>query len=668
MSKKGISKKQNTRSTSQAEVTWHDHLIFYSLLLIAFALPLLILPRTADIFELPKVTLLRLWVPFVLMVWSIKVYQTGKLSFRRTALDVPVVLLGLVAVVSTVLSVNLTISLVGGYYRYEGLFTILAYLAVFFITTQFLRLERLNLLIYALLASAGINAVYGIFQHYGYDFIKLSGKVFELTRSSGALGNPVFLGALLVSTISLPLAKFFAGRNWTSRVLFFFIFLLFAVSLVFTSTRAAWLGLGVLLVVVALLFPRRAGLRYAAPIAILVVLAAVLVFLFSRVYFPGAGTIAARAFSMFQPKGSAATRLDMWKGSLKLIRDRPLLGSGWENFEGTFPRYGTKFLMSQEELPDRPHNQLLYVATSAGLWGLLAYLWLIIGVYFLAFRYVLSLGSLSGKRVWVVAALAGVTGYVVQEQFSISTAGVTPIFWLFLGVIARQSAEDKQLAPKQIGFALRSLFLFAAGVIFLVGSTVNLQFFYADVLYREAADAGSLTEREAALQRAVGLNSYIGKYRSALARVYAEEAFQTQNSQKLGEAIALYEEGLRMNPRDEGMWIELGDLYSSQGDRAGLEKAMQAYKQVLVLHPLSAGARWALGDLYLAHGDYKAAISYLEAASSLVPTHTGILSSLAVAYLKAGKTGQARNIYLKIQELEPGNAKIKRALEALSGK
>jgi putative inorganic carbon (HCO3(-)) transporter len=690
-----VGKKSNQSKQKKTELVPEsrlDDIIYWGLVVFFFVQPLAIFPLTAEIFELPKATLLRLFALFVLVFWTARTYQLRSIRLRRTYLDVPVVFYGAVAVLATVFSINPGLSVVGGYYRYEGLPTILSYLLIFFAVTNFVPdPRRARYLIYALLASATLTGLYGIFQHFGLDFIRLTGKVFELTRSSGTFGNPIFLGAFLVLMIPVAVSLLIRTGGAKQKLVLSAAMTVMLACLILTQTRGAWLGLALSFVFLGVTFLRKGILKDRRILAGLLSLAVLVgaVSLSLYIFEPNASVVR-RVRTAIERSGSVATRLDMWTGSMKLIRNRPLIGYGWETFDGIFPKYGTTFLMSVEELPDRPHNGFLYLGASSGLLGWLAFLWIVTVTFWhgtrkssgLSYSYAgagpkkQKKALFAGSESTLLAGLmGGIVAYIAQEQFSFSLAGVTPVFWTFLGLMGllrsslnsdRSPVLSLKVKPAQVVF----LILISLSLVIL-GATFNARVLIADYRFR------AWQERELkgvpadialnSIESAVRLNPYVSQYRASLIEAFAGQATATGDPQWTEQAIAVAEEGLLLNPKDEGLLIRLGDLhfYQPRG-RSSYGKALAAYRRVLRLHPKSAAARWALGDVNLAAGKYGLAIEELEHAAALVPQHAGVRFSLGLAYEKAGKLADAEAAFRKVLELEPQKQEAKEALQRLT--
>jgi O-antigen ligase len=139
------------------------------------------------------------------------------------------------------------------------------------------------------------------------------------------------------------------------------------VVLLFTYSRGAWL-VGV---PASLLF--LAGMRGRRPLAVasaLLVLAAVVVVLFLG---PGRLTL------LLDPaQGTTFFRLQLWRSSLAMLRDHPILGVGLDNF---LYQYRTHYVLPtawEEFNLSHPHNLILDSWLRLGLPGLAVFAWLLV--------------------------------------------------------------------------------------------------------------------------------------------------------------------------------------------------------------------------------------------------------------------------------------------------
>ncbi|CAN5885067.1 hypothetical protein BH23ACT11_BH23ACT11_15760 [soil metagenome] len=124
---------------------------------------------------------------------------------------------------------------------------------------------------------------------------------------------------------------------------------------------------------------------------------------------------------------SVMTRLLMWRDTLPLIAERPIIGHGPDNFAEPFDRHEGQDLRAffGERVVDKAHNEFLQVAATTGLLGHAAYLW----VFLSYFRHAYKSGG------WPLLALSGgVLAYILQLQTAFTTIATGVTFWAILGV------------------------------------------------------------------------------------------------------------------------------------------------------------------------------------------------------------------------------------------
>jgi len=96
----------------------------WTLRIAVFLLPLAFLPNIVDEFVLPKLLLARLFIAVSVVVLLTRWLRQGTVTWKRTALDLPLLAFIASAGLSTVFGVNRNVAIFGTYDRWEGLLTI----------------------------------------------------------------------------------------------------------------------------------------------------------------------------------------------------------------------------------------------------------------------------------------------------------------------------------------------------------------------------------------------------------------------------------------------------------------------------------------------------------------------------------------------------------------
>jgi len=397
----------------------------------AFVLPLAFLPNIVDEFVLPKLLVARLLVLLLAGLWLIRSTRAGTLIWRRTPMDLPLLVFAGSAAISTVFAVNRNVALFGTYGRYEGLLTLLTYLALFWLSVQALSGQRdARILVRSLLASAYVISVLAILQSVlgsvagGRQLGETAFSVPGFVRAQGTLANPNLLGAFLAMLLPLTAEEVVGARSPGTRLLALNLLAVMGLALALTFSRGAWVGAAVGLVMVVATRPPKQRM-WAVGIAAVALLALGLV----TIGLPNQGGVAfgqatlSRAASLLDPGGgSGATRIHIWQDTLALVASHPLIGYGPDTFGLVYPRFQTGN-WTPGFLIDKAHADALQVAATQGLIGLAAYLWLMV-----AFLRAFWRGR---HRAGATALLAGWVAYQIPTQINFSWFPAAAPFWIF---------------------------------------------------------------------------------------------------------------------------------------------------------------------------------------------------------------------------------------------
>jgi O-antigen ligase len=186
-----------------------------------FLLPLFFWLGTHDQFELPKLLLLRFFSLGMLACLILAQVTSPVLRLRRSPLDWPLLAWSLWLLAKTFFSVCPWVSWRGEYENFAGSLTQLNYSLLFWLTLQLVHnLDQARRLLHAFEASAYAVACYALFQALKMDFVAWSSTSVGDGRYFASMGNPMFLGALMVMALSLLMARaLFEHYSPSSRAL-----------------------------------------------------------------------------------------------------------------------------------------------------------------------------------------------------------------------------------------------------------------------------------------------------------------------------------------------------------------------------------------------------------------------------------------------------------------
>ena len=340
-------------------------------LLITALVPLAIAPGLVSAFDItPKIAI------FLFCESALLVFCKNFVSGSRTLLQsmagklFAALLVGQLAsmILSTLWSTNVSLSVYGSGWRREGLIVDSAILIFTWIVAVWLAEDagRLRALLRVAAGAGAVGALYGIVQYFGWDpFLPSvayqSGEgPFTIVRPPGTLGHADYFANWLVMIVFLALYLGKLEDDGRAKARAWIAALLAAFAIVLSGTRSALAGLMVGAAVCFVISRPKVNLRGLVAAATCVAGLAVLY------VSPAGAKLRARVhWSMDDVYGGA--RLLLWRDSLQMAKEHPLLGFGPETFTTQFPRFESVAL--SRAYPDfyqeSPHNMFLDVLTSA---------------------------------------------------------------------------------------------------------------------------------------------------------------------------------------------------------------------------------------------------------------------------------------------------------------
>jgi tetratricopeptide (TPR) repeat protein len=153
--------------------------------------------------------------------------------------------------------------------------------------------------------------------------------------------------------------------------------------------------------------------------------------------------------------------------------------------------------------------------------------------------------------------------------------------------------------------------------------------------------------------------------------ILLEEAKLLRDGGRIGEAVSLGEQGIKLSPGDVEAHLILGQLYQIQAESApdpkdSLQKAAAEFEACLKIQPQDLAVLSTLADLY-ARGlqDPKDAARLLERYVQIDPGNLEATLQLGAQYLAAGDSERAASTLKHALELQPNSAKAYASLGAI---
>ncbi len=384
----------------------------------------------------------------------------------------------------------------------------------------------------------------------------------------------------------------------------------------------------------------RTKIAYGTVLASIVVICVVAVSLFSE-----NGVV--RKFYLSQATGA---RVLVWESSEKLIKEKPLLGYGKDNFEKTFElNYDSRIMEERygaETWFDRSHNIFIDETFENGAVGIFLYILVYIFAAFSLLKVALQ-SSKKENRVLASLLLVYLGAHLIELQTGFDTSISFPFIALILALVVVLHQEEKD-GEKEYILPLLIKYIFA-GVLFLFSVWSLLfkviPFIDSGIVNGEIRAVGNSAKRTALYPR---LFATPVDLQAVLWRTWTD-----------------FERGISEHPEI------LSDAKKVEGLKAELAIFEKEYKEYTDKNPRNFRALLNYADIkiyYMLLGEDKLgeAQEVLGRAIALVPEAPQPYWMKAVAYLYAQKFKEAKEWAdkgLQVNPEVPGSQDLKKYID-----
>lgn len=157
------------------------------------------------------------------------------------------------------------------------------------------------------------------------------------------------------------------------------------------------------------------------------------------------------------------------------------------------------------------------------------------------------------------------------------------------------------------------------------------------------------------------LKEAIDLYRKAIetsgnnyAEAYHNLGILLKRSNKTDEAIAAYEQAIKLRPNYESAWYNLGLAYRSQ---ARNNEAISAYEKAILINPIATKSMYNLALLYADIGNNDRAIRLFENIIDVDPDYAKAWYNLGLTHQKQERFQESIDIYAQMLERFPNYTK-----------
>ncbi len=409
------------------------------------------------------------------------------------------------------------------------------------------------------------------------------------------------LGAMLAVGSVLFLGDAFRGNKWKWFYLSAAV-LLFAAIMTTEGRAVALVFAGVFALIAVLVRPVPKQIAGVFFLCAMLLLGGMTKSELSIPHWFGEGAQTIKSFedsSVDQPNMLSGSRFMIWKSTIDIFMDHPLVGTGIGTFFVNYPQYRNPL---DDSAGYMAHNDLLQFASEMGFIAPILAMLIVGFVVFKTFQKLKNIDNNDDRLNLIIpfAAFILVTGHsLVNFNFYILPSLMTT--GLMLAVWNKQIAQDEIV----IGARKQMREICAVGVIFICfiplwGVSISeYKVGTAMVKLAKLDVAGFSDDLNIADTTCMGLNG----------RVYLQAAIFARETKDTSRAMMMLDKAEQVNPRIAQVYVERSKILETSDKATALAQARQA----MLINPSALTARIQLADMLEHAGQRKDAYDVLKA-------------------------------------------------------
>ena len=358
-------------------------------------------------------------------------------------------------------------------------------------------------------------------------------------------------------------------------------------------------------------------------------------------------TISKSSLKIFKTYDSSQHRIELWKRTIDIAKENPLLGKGLGTWRIEVLKYGNRGLQSEDNITfyQRPHNDFLWIMAEQGVLGLI----LFCSIFVLMLYYLIKLikhSKSNNEMVFYYLMLFLIIGYIIFSMFSFPRERIEHnlilgiVFGLILSKYYLLNDENKYSINKE---KLLKIGLILMSILLIFNTYLAISRFNAEFHLKKAFEARSSRY----------WNGVIYEIDKSESPFYQMDPFSTPVIWYRGEAnfemgntegaFNDYLKCIEINPYHIHVLNNLATCYELKGNH---DKAIELYNNAILISPKFEDALLNLTAVYFNTNRFDSAFISINKVDSTSK------NTKYIPYLETILKKRIELISLKIKEVD----------------
>lgn len=317
------------------------------------------------------------------------------------------------------------------------------------------------------------------------------------------------------------------------------------------------------------------------------------------------------ASSRIENNNSVFERIIIWRNSLRMIAEFPLMGAGLNNWKLFYSKYGiggTQYINTGLINYEHPHNDYLLVLAEQGPVGLILYLVLFIYILRTGIKKIRKAGD--DEKLFYKLFLSGIVAFMIISLFAYPRSRFFSMILMML-MMALITTSDAKSGKRTLKIRPIAALLFIVAILSCIAGWFRVQ----GEIHTKYAMLAQINRNYSRMLRE-SEKAYSWFYPADLTStpLFWYEGMALFYSNRIPEAIEKYEKALLIHPNHLRVLNDLATSYEQTGQR---EKAVSLYNRALEITPLFVEGNLNISAAYYNMNKIDSAFIYIDRIYSL---------------------------------------------------